>query len=189
MADQPYRKSLRLAGDDYRGGAYFVTVVTQRRLHLFGDVADGALVPNQLGLAVRDEWLRTASVRPGTDIDAFVVMPNHLHGIVWLPSDGEGGAGGSQPVDRLGRPLVSRTLGALVRGFKAASTRRVNIERDTPGSPLWQRNYHEQVIRNRAHLLQVRRYIFENPLRWASDPENLDAIPDAWERSFWRQIP
>jgi REP element-mobilizing transposase RayT len=158
--DGDRRNSLRLAGHDYgRPGWYFVTLTTCEFAPRFGAVVDGGVSLNAFGAAVADEWRRTPALRPNVRLDAFVVMPDHLHGIIaiaWArPAHSRPGAHTSP----------AQTLSAIVRGFKAAATRRVNELRATPGVPIWQRSFYDQVIRSRAHLDAVRRYIADNPAR------------------------
>jgi putative transposase len=178
----PSRSPHRLPDRRYDAGAFFITVVTAGRIHWFGNVVNGAVIHNELGNAVREEWLNSSSIRPGTSLDAFVLMPNHLHALVWL----QNGADHSPPLDRAGRRLVSHTVGALLRGFKGAATRRVNLLRNAPGGRLWQANYFEHVVRSEGDLTRIRRYIRANPDTWVHDPLNVEAVPDEWERSFWK---
>jgi REP element-mobilizing transposase RayT len=130
----------------YRGADYFVTVNAFRKQCIFGDPETLALLP--LGVIVEEEWLKTPIVRPGVFLDEFMIMPNHLHAIVYVP-DFE---------SRPSNPHV-RSLGSLIRGFKSAVTSRA-------GSRVWQRNYYEHVIRNEHDLDRRRKYITENPRRW-----------------------
>jgi putative transposase len=154
------RRSIRLKGYDYgQEGAYFVTICTHNRECTFGDVDDGEMRLSEYGVLVHDEWLRTAHLRPGVETDAFVIMPNHLHGVIFITEDR--GVWQYAPTDALADPRwaffpyapagtcrsPSQTIGAVVRGFKAASTRRINEVRHTPGTHVWQRNYYEHVIR------------------------------------------
>ncbi|MGH2610312.1 MAG: transposase [Tepidiformaceae bacterium] len=186
--EHPNRRTVRWKHFDYRGNAtFFVTIVTWRRFCWFGDVVDGRMVLNELGEVVRQEWLRTPAVRPNTALGEFVIMPNHIHAVVELRM----GHGWDQPhlFDKLGRPLVARDLGALVRGFKGAVTKRVNEIRqvDEPGST-WQRKYYEHIVRDLADRQRIERYIRANPSRWEFDLENQLGKPDEFERSFWRTI-
>ncbi len=175
-----HRRSIRLHGWDYAShGAYFVTLVTYRRDVLFGDVIDGAVALSVYGRIAAEEWMRTAEVRSNVEIDAFVVMPNHVHGVVWItgpdvagrPDDGarhrlapSGGGGGAG--------VAAGSLGAIVGGYKSVVARRINGLRGTPGEPVWQRNYYERIVRNERELVAIRRYIEENPANWAADGEN-----------------
>ncbi len=104
-------------------------------------------------------------------LDAFVVMPNHVHGIIVITNPVVAGAGcvgaGSEPA-----PTKSYGLPEIVLQFKTFSARRINDVRGTPGTPVWQRNYYEHIIRNERSLNRIRQYIAENPMRWAFDREN-----------------
>lgn len=173
MAQQWHRRSIRLKGYDYsQAGAYFVTLCTHNRECLFGKIVDGEMRLNELGHIVCEEWLRSAEIRPEIMLDAFVVMPNHLHGIVIFTPVGAHGRAplpspSPQPPHR--KP---RSLGSFIAGFKSVVTKRINQTRQTPGIPVWQRNYYEHIIRNQESLARIRRYIADNPAKWDVDPEN-----------------
>ena len=173
--EKHHRHSIRLKYWDYsRTGAYFVTIVTYGRELLFGQVVDGEIRLTQFGEIARVEWKASADIRDEIRLDVFVVMPNHIHGIVWIEGDdaiGAVGAHGRAPLRRsLWRP--PRSLGSFVAGYKAAVAKRINAIRGTPGMPVWQRNYYEHIIRNERELEAIRRYILENPAHWAEDMEN-----------------
>lgn len=155
------RRTIRLSTHDYSGGsAYLVTLCTYNRARLFGDVVKGGIRLSQMGKVVRDLWTQTPRVRPGVVLDAFVIMPNHLHGIVGLPRS----ASSRTYTDGLRR--AERSLGALIGGYKAACTATVNRMLGVPDFRLWQRNYHERIIRDDRALDRMRRYVAENPARW-----------------------
>ena len=185
------RTSIRLKGWDYtQPGAYFVTICTHERVPLFGRVVDGEMVLNPYGEIVRDEWFRSAEIRAEIELfpDEFVVMPNHIHGIVWIvATDDPAGydENARPPVGATGRsPLpphgpTPRSLGSFIAGFKSAVTKRINQMRGTPGARVWQRNYYEHIIRDERALNAIRRYIIDNPWRWHLDRYNPDATgPD-----------
>jgi putative transposase len=177
--DRHHRRSTRLKGYDYhQAGGYFVTLCTYERADLFGEVIDGEMRLNEYGQIVQAEWLRTAELRPEVELDAFVVMPNHLHGIVLIHDVGAHGRAPLQPETshRLSLHRPRRSLGSLMAGFKSAATRQINALRATPGVPVWQRNYNDHVIRNDAELDSIRDYIVTNPARWAWDRENQTAM-------------
>jgi REP element-mobilizing transposase RayT len=161
------RRSIRLRGYDYaRGGAYFITVCTKGRKLLFGDVVNGAMHLNDAGQVVQSVWDALPMHYPNVTLDAFVVMPNHIHGIIVLTSMRDVGAGFKPaPTGKHGLPEIARAL-------KTFSSRRFNEMRGTPGVPIWQRGYHDRIIRNDGELRRIRRYIVNNPKRWLSDPEN-----------------
>ena len=165
-----HRRSLRLKGYDYRqAGAYFVTVCTHDRLCLFGDVVDGDMRLDEAGQAVADAWQDLPNHYRHVALDAFVVMPNHIHGIVFISPDAGFVGAGFKPAPT---STAHHGLPEIVRGFKTFSSRRVNALRHTSGSPVWQRNYYEHIIRSEASLAAIREYIANNPLQWALDREN-----------------
>ncbi|MEW5700830.1 MAG: transposase [Candidatus Zixiibacteriota bacterium] len=171
----PHRRSVRIAGYDYtRAGAYFVTICTRDRACILGDVVDGTVHLNPLGCAARHEWMVIPTHHPQVVLDVFVVMPNHVHGIIIL-SHPSGTARRAPTEERFARP-VAGSLPTIVRAFKSASTRSINLLRRTPGAAVWQRNYYEHVIRNEDELLRAREYIVNNPLRWSLDRDNPDVI-------------
>ena len=176
--DAHHRRSLRLRDYDYdQLGAYFVTICTRERVPLFGDVVDGEIQLSAYGQIVNEEWAYTELIRARVILDAYVIMPNHVHDVVVIadvPHATEG-VWPYAPTDHpRGHPLrsPSLTIGAIVRGFKGAATTRINTARGTPRTPVWQRNYYEHVIRDDANLERIRSYITANPGRWAEDEEN-----------------
>ena len=193
-----HRRSIRLKGYDYtQPGAYFVTICTHNRAPLFGRVVDGDMVLNVFGEMVWEEWFRTAQVRPYVELfsDEFVVMPNHVHGIIWIMGDPLVGAqrrcaptkpkpGGITPNN-----VALGSLGAIIRSFKSAVTRRINEMRDTPGARVWQRNYYEHIVRSEQALDLIRQYIIQNPLRWHLDRYNPDRQgTDPLAHEIWNMI-
>ena len=169
------RRSTRLRDYDYaQAGAYFLTFVTQGRLSLFGDVVRGEMTLSTIGETVRREWLRTPEIRLEIELDQFIVMPNHFHGIVFLRDVGFHGSVVGPDRAHRGAPLrrAPRSVSSLVAGFKATTTRLINEARATPGQRVWQRNYHDRIIRNEREFLAIRRYIYDNPANWGDDPEN-----------------
>ena len=172
--DKHHRRSIRLRGYDYgQVGAYFVTICTHKRACLFGQVVDGTVQLNAFGQIVKSEWINTLSVRPQVGLDEYVVMPNHIHGILVTVNTGRGVLQYA-PTARQGAPFVSpsQTIGAIVRGFKSIATKRINALRHTPGMPVWQRNYYEEIIRDEHDLARIRQYIQDNPSKWPEDVEN-----------------
>jgi putative transposase len=182
---------MRLQGYDYSGtGAYFVTICAQNRKCLFGDIVDGKMIMNDLGRIVADEWRKSAEIRRQIELDEFVVMPNHFHGIVFICGSRVVGTGRADaarkekgtarraPTDateRFGKSIAG-SLPTIMRSFKSAATRRVNQIRRAPGHKLWQRNYYEHIIRNENELNRIQEYIRHNPLNWKLDRENPNAL-------------
>jgi REP element-mobilizing transposase RayT len=181
------RRSIRLPAYDYRHpGAYFVTVCTFERRCMFEDLP--------LRRVVERTWLSVVDETACLESGEFVVMPNHVHGIVWIrtpvgarhsaspylpeaPSDlqndipGMANGPGASPLQRLAIPQAG-SLGAVVGSFKSVSARRINRLYRTPGAPVWQRNYYERVIRDEREFAAIREYILDNPRKRADDPYN-----------------
>ena len=169
--DIHHRRSVRLREYDYsRPGMYFITICTQNKECLFGDVVDGEMVLNEHGRIARDEWVRAGGLRAEIELGQFVVMPNHLHGIVIIRRNAVGATGRSPLQTRRGPQ--PKSLGAFVAGFKPAVTRRINKLNDSPGVSVWQRNYYEHVVRDENELARIREYIANNPAKWEFDREN-----------------
>ena len=174
--NQHHRHSIRLKGYDYsEEGAYFVTVVTQHREMLFGKVVEGAMVLNELGEIVKEEWLKTTSIRMEIEIDIeeFVVMPNHIHGIIHITKNNDDPGRGDRPVaPTKAHGPIPKSLGALISGYKSAVTVRINQIRGTPGYPVWQRSYYDHIIRDEKDYNTIANYIAMNPSNWEEDGEN-----------------
>jgi len=156
-----HRRSIRLPSYDYsQSGAYFVTIVCRDRVLLLNDPG--------LRAVAEEAWLWLADQYVFVHLDAFVVMPNHLHGIIVINDTRRGGSRTAPTTNGL-RP---KTLGRLVGAFKTVSTKRINEIRGTHGLPVWQRNYYEHVIRNEGERDRIRQYIAGNPTCWDQDREN-----------------
>ena len=171
-----HRRSIRLKGFDYaQPGSYFVTIITRGRLSLFGEIIGGEMHLNALGEIAHGEWMKTALIRHEITLDEFIVMPNHFHAIVNIVDCGNGlvGATGRSPL-RSGMPRgpANKSLASLIAGYKSVVTARINQLRGTPGAPVWQRNYHEHIIRDMDELFRIRKYIRDNPAKWEIDAEN-----------------
>ena len=176
-----HRRSTRLQGYDYsRVWAYFVTLCTQDRQCLFGEVVDGDMRLNDWGQIVADTWEWLATQYAHVELDGWIVMPNNVHGIIVIHNDGCRGGSRTAPT----RPATRKPLGRLIGAFKTVSTQRINELRGSPGMPVWQRNYYEHIIRSEESLSRIRQYILNNPARWAFDRENrLTVAPEpenAW---------
>jgi putative transposase len=175
------RRSIRLPGYDYaRRGRYFVTICICDKENLFGKISNGLMEMNEYGRIAHEEWLKTEELRSNLRLDRFVVMPNHIHGIVIITShtNSKGkndicrGAARCAPTGEPSGKPTAGSLSAIVRAFKSAVTKRINDMRRTPGAPLWQRNYYEHIIRNDGELNGTRKYVNDNPKNWEQDEEN-----------------
>lgn len=165
------RQSIRLRGFDYASSAaYFVTVVAQGRECLFGDVMGGVMRKNDVGRMVRRVWNTLPDRFPNVGLDTFVVMPNHVHGVLWIHGVGAPLAGALTSDGVGARPTP--TLGDVIGAFKSITTVQ-NIRTAGMFRPgiLWQRNYWERIVRDDAELDRIRRYVADNPAHWTDDPE------------------
>ena len=187
---QHHRCSIRLPKYDYtQPGAYFVTIVTHARELLFEDGARRRIVEAALQ--------QIPHHCPDVQLDEWIVMPNHVHAIIWIVDDNRRGEarfadkesmsigtftvpgtalGLERTAAKRASPLPPGSLGAIVGNFKSITTRRINQLRNTPGQPVWQRNYYEHIIRHDKELNAIRQYILDNPGNWTSDTENPDRL-------------
>ena len=164
--------------------AYFVTICAYQRQCLFSDVVDGRMVLNQYGMVVADTYRWLCQRYPYLHTDEWIVMPNHFHAIMVIADKPCRGVSRNAPtinerynVNAIGKQRKS--LGRLIGAFKTVSTKKINILRDAPGTPLWQRNYYEHIIRNPDAIDKIRQYIINNPVSWSIDqlhPNN----PSKW---------
>ncbi len=160
----PQRKSPRLRGYDYsQAGAYFVTICTHKRLPLFGEIHHNAMALTALGSAAASAWLALPDYFPRVQLDAWVIMPNHMHGILAIGWDD---AFDTPPDD----PLYYRhTLGTVVNNYKGTVTRAARQTSDDPTVRVWQTRYHDHIVRRERDLQAIRDYIVANPAHWTED--------------------
>lgn len=175
------RRSIRLPGYDYsQEGGYFVTLCASGRACLFGGIIAGEMQLNTIGQMAEKEWKRLERRFPHIELDEFVVMPNHVHGIIFIMGRGAADTGSDDSSailrraptrEQFGHP-VEGSIPTIIRSYKAAVAYRYNRINGCSGNPVWQRNYYEHVLRNERDLDAVRRYIRNNPLQWHLDREN-----------------
>jgi putative transposase len=169
---QPPRKSPRLQGYDYaQNGAYFITLCTQNRLCLFGEIEADEMHPNDAGNMIL-HWCNELKTKfPEIELDSYVLMPNHLHATVVLFDDADTKGA------HVGAPLQNHPLDSIMQWFKTMTTNayiRGVKERGWESFPgkLWQRSFHDHIIRHEDDLNTHRQYILSNPARWAEDTDN-----------------
>jgi len=212
MSDSHHRRSVRLQDYDYTlPGAYFVTLVTWQSELLFGEVVDGEVCLNTLGSLVENEWRRLGLRFGQVVLDDFIIMPNHVHGILLIEeNDVTGarqksdsvGARQEQPIlsgksslasplpntpppnslSNVPRGIISGSLGAIIGAYKSTTARLINGLRHTRGAPVWQRNYYEHIIRNEAELTRIQAYIQNNPIQWDTDQLHPTAAPNRFNQ-------
>lgn len=183
--------------DYRNGGVYFITICAQNREHLFGTIQNGIMGLNEWGCVVADCWQKIPDHFHNVGLDEFIIMPNHMHGLIYMndlecrdtPIDRTGmalfgvrtgvacyaptalaldkGLAGYAPTAPTLIGPLSGSLGSIIRSFKSASTKRINLLRNEPGATLWQRNYYEHISRSSDETLRIRRYILQNPSHWA----------------------
>ena len=184
-----YRKSIRLSDYDYsRPGLYFVTICCQNRKFIFGRIADGEMILNAFGNIAHECVAKISGHFPTAEIDRFVIMPNHVHLLIFIRS--EDTFHNIRAIREL--PLRERMesrrkmlLPKIIGYYKMNVTKRVNTLRQRSGSTIWQRNYYEHVVRNDDERNRLRRYIFNNPPCWEYDRENRNDIPISEKKIFW----
>ena len=194
-----HRRSIRLREYDYsQPGAYFITIVSYQRKNLFGHIIDGEMILNQAGEIVEKTWLDISKHFPNARCDIYVIMPNHLHGIIEIIENGPVGARNAshqpnqtynniefmndKPVGATHEsPLPKRrsgpkpkSIGVMVGLFKAAVTKQLLETGKLTLEKIWQRNYYEHIIRNEDDYQQIADYIESNPTNWEYDQENPD---------------
>ncbi|HES59916.1 MAG TPA: hypothetical protein ENO18_05735 [Caldithrix sp.] len=134
-------------------------------------MVNGQIILNKFGNIVDKEWKKTETLRSNIKLDEYVIMPNHLHGIIQIKRN-EGDCRGAMrrtPTTEQYGKLVSNSIPTIIRSFKAAVTKQINEIKQSPGERFWQKNYWEHVIRNEQDLHRICNYIINNPLKWPSD--------------------
>lgn len=173
-----HRRSIRLKDYDYsEAGAYFVTICTHARECRLGEIVQDEMMLSEAGRIVEFVWQRLPFFFSNVETDAFVVMPNHVHGIVVIVgakqrADSQGNIIDDPAALPLRHGTLPHSLPAIVQNIKSVTTKRINQMRGMKGEPVWQRNYYEHIIRNERGLDAIRKYIEDNPLQWTLDAEN-----------------
>ena len=168
------RKSIRLKNYDYsQEGAYFITICTHQRGCLFGNIVNEEMHLNELGKIIQTEWIKSDEIRSEIEIGEFVIMPNHIHGIVIITRRGDRPVAPTPVVHvapiKEPRGPTPRSISALIAGFKSASTKQINILRNTPRIPVFQRGFHDHIIRDEPDYQHHYNYILTNPIKWRND--------------------
>lgn len=177
-----HRKSIRLPGYDYsREGLYFITICTHERGCLFGEIVDGQMQLNDSGNVAHKYWLAIPDHYQNTVLHEFVIMPNHVHGIIeikegisvgaqyFVPDGDNTGVQNIEPLQPHNKfqKLIPGSIGAIIRGYKIGVTKW--FRENDPQHTVWQRNYFEHIIRNEKSHHTIADYIINNPAKWADD--------------------
>ncbi len=185
-----------------RAGAYFVTICVKNRECLFGEIQNGKVILNDFGKIIDYHWQKIPTHFENAALDEYIVMPNHFHAVLWLVGDGGKMANPENAVTGItvvgakhsGQSIVTEhddvagnasplrprhpngtkpgSLSAVIQNFTSITSRKINRIRKTPGKKLWQRNFHDHIIRNDRELFNICQYIIDNPLKWKIDNEN-----------------
>jgi putative transposase len=159
MDKLPFRKPNRLKYYDYaNNGYYFVTICTKNRFPAFGEVVDKKMIYNRVAHIVENCWLDLPRHYKNCQLDEFVIMPDHFHGIIMIGDDCFENTQGNGY-----KPFPTHNLSEIIRGFKTFSSKRINKE-EIPFQ--WQKSFYDHIIRNDKSLCNIRQYIYENPMRW-----------------------
>lgn len=187
-----HRQSIRLKNYDYSiEGLYFITLCVIDKKNIFGEIIDGKLYLNKFGKIAKEEWAKTPEIRKNTSLGEFIIMPNHMHGIISI--DYQINETKKEDIGKFQSP--SQTIGAIIRGYKGATTKRINnLIREIKASPstgelqfapaespeqalkylsgegsIWQRNYYDIIIRTEKAFTNISNYIINNPANWKKD--------------------
>ncbi|MTJ53264.1 transposase [Anabaena sp. UHCC 0253] len=182
--DIHHRQSIRLRDYDYsQPNAYFVTICTQHQECNLGEVINREMTFTVRGFIADQFWLQISNHFPNVELDYFVIMPNHVHGIIVINDEFTVIKGGETYVMKGGETYVMKggetpplrkkpTLGQIIAYYKYQTTKIINNIDHSPGLRIWQRNYYDRIIRNEKALNLARQYIITNPVRWDKDPKN-----------------
>jgi len=180
--EKHHRRSIRLKGYDYaQPGSYFITICTWQRHCLFGEITHGQMQLNRYGRIVQKHWQNLIHYHQHIKLGEFVIMPNHIHGILTLKDVSEARKSldiGFAPI-KFEKSPKRHGIPEIIRGFKTFSARQINTVRDTPGVPIWQRNYYEHIIRNQQAYDKIYQYIKDNPALWEVDQLHPEC-PSKW---------
>ncbi|WP_439290922.1 transposase [Lonepinella koalarum] len=156
-----HRKTIRLQHYNYAAaGSYFITICCFENQPIFGKIINGEMILNENGKIAQQEWLNTVNKRKGIEIDEFIIMPNHMHGILNFINE-------LSEFDDMIKPRFNspkNNLGSIIRGYKSSVSSKIGL-----GYSVWQRNYHEHIIRNEQSYNQIEEYIICNPIFWKKD--------------------
>ncbi|TAK52971.1 MAG: transposase [Bacteroidetes bacterium] len=161
-------ETTRLRGYDYSSaGMYFVTICTKSMICYFGEIKNGEMCLNDIGSIVAGEWQRTPEIRPNIDLDEWIVMPNHIHGIIVIKDSVE------TPRRGVSTTWKPNSLGSIVNQIKSVSTKRIHSAGYQEFA--WQPRFYDHIIRNERERERIRTYIRNNPTKWEKEKFETDA--------------
>jgi len=160
------KKQYRLPYYNYASsGYYFVTLVAKNRHEYFSIIKDGNIILTDIGKIIKQSWLYIPMSSPFVSLDEYVVMPNHVHGILLIDNPNE-----DLELKEKKFEIRKNSRSVVMRTFKAATTARAR--KLNPNIQLWQSRFYDRIIRNEKELQNVRKYIKDNPLQWEEDCKN-----------------
>jgi putative transposase len=172
------RVNPRLAEFDYsQPGGYFITICTEERKNLFGAIIDGDIILNPVGRIVEQCWHAIPNHFNFIELDAFVIMPNHVHGIILINENPSNFSfvgtthASSLPSYGIGKGCKPGSLSAIIDSYKSACSRMIHRSQLVLNQKIWQRNYYDHIIRNEQDWEALHDYILANPENWLHDPE------------------
>jgi REP element-mobilizing transposase RayT len=161
---------------------YYVTINTKNQFEYFGNVENGKMVLNPIGMLIEEEWLKTKEIRSNVDLDYYVVMPNHFHGIIVLEEKNNVETTGSVVLKNnlfsetthrvVSTTLKPNSLGSIIGQFKSTCSKKIHKLGKIKFS--WQNGFYDRIIRNEKELFQIRKYIEQNPIKWELDKESFE---------------
>jgi putative transposase len=168
-------ESSRLKLWDYSSeGAYFITICTKDMVNYFGKIVNEKVILSSIGIIVNEEWLKTGVVRNYVTLDEYIVMPNHVHGIIFLldkPNNVETprwGVSNRETTHRVVSTTIKKgSISSIIGQYKSNCTKQIRESEITDFQ--WQTRFHDHIIRNERELYNIRKYIFNNPLKWSND--------------------
>lgn len=172
------RNSLRHPHYDYtETGAYFITICAHKGISIFGRIVDTTMQLNPLGHIAHQAWLDLPSRHPHIGVEPFVIMPNHVHALVWILTEivTKGSA------REYGKPIAG-SISTVVNAYKVSVTKLAISAGLIPGPPLWQRNFYDRIVRDERELANIQEYIRTNPARWLGDQLHPDAPPNSFNQ-------
>jgi len=177
-----HRRSIRLKDYDYsQSGLYFITICCQDKICRFGKIENTEMILNELGIIAHNEWGKLPERYPNVELNAFQIMPNHIHGIIMLNTVGAGFTPAQYNENRTTANMattnrttarVAPTIGDIVGAYKslvANGCLDIYKTKNEIMGKLWQRNYYEHIIRNEQSYQNISEYILNNPTKWLDD--------------------
>jgi len=183
-----HRRSIRLKEYDYSSpGEYFVTICAFQRKCIFGNIINESVHLSHAGEIIKRYWEGIPKHYENVALDEFIVMPNHIHGIIVLTEPVGANSNPPNKINLVGaihesplqtiRQRRNMKLSKIIGRFKMTSSKEINLMCQTQGIPVWQRNYYEHIIRDEKDFENTRDYIIHNPLKWFCDNDNLQNLP------------